>query len=98
MADLERVLGHPDQVPVGFRRSVYQALARVYAALGRDADARLELAPRVYVAQGYDFGDVAFVLTDDGIVAVDAGTTEARCPAQSSRPRVARTDPGVRSP
>ena len=37
----------------------------------------IELAPRVYVAQGYDFADFAFVLTADGIVAIDAGTTEA---------------------
>ena len=36
----------------------------------------VELAPRVHVAQGYDFADIAFVLTDEGIVAVDAGTTE----------------------
>jgi glyoxylase-like metal-dependent hydrolase (beta-lactamase superfamily II) len=36
----------------------------------------VEVAPRVHVAQGYDFADLAFVLTDDGIVAIDAGTTE----------------------
>lgn len=36
----------------------------------------VELAPKVYVAQGYDFGDLAFVLTADGIVAIDAGTSE----------------------
>src|SRR5262249_47785437 len=36
----------------------------------------VEVAPRVHVAQGYDFADIAFVLTDAGIVAVDAGTTE----------------------
>jgi glyoxylase-like metal-dependent hydrolase (beta-lactamase superfamily II) len=37
----------------------------------------LEVAPQVHVAQGYDFADIAFVLTEAGIVAVDAGTTEA---------------------
>ena len=37
----------------------------------------VEMAPGVYVAQGYDFADIAFVLTDDGVVAIDAGTTEA---------------------
>jgi glyoxylase-like metal-dependent hydrolase (beta-lactamase superfamily II) len=37
----------------------------------------VEVTPRVQVAQGYDFADIAFVLTDDGIVAIDAGTTEA---------------------
>ncbi len=41
----------------------------------------VELAPRVYVAQGYDFADIAFVLTDGGIVAIDAGTTEANARA-----------------
>jgi glyoxylase-like metal-dependent hydrolase (beta-lactamase superfamily II) len=37
----------------------------------------VEVAPRVRVAQGYDFADIGFVLTDGGTVAVDAGTTEA---------------------
>ncbi|MGH7313953.1 MAG: MBL fold metallo-hydrolase [Candidatus Rokuibacteriota bacterium] len=37
----------------------------------------IEMAPRVYVAQGYDFADIAFVQTADGIVAIDGGTTEA---------------------
>jgi glyoxylase-like metal-dependent hydrolase (beta-lactamase superfamily II) len=36
-----------------------------------------EPAPGVYVAQGYDFANLAFVVTGDGIVAIDAGTTEA---------------------
>ncbi len=33
-----------------------------------------ELAPGVHVAQGYDFSDLAFVLTADGIVAIDAAS------------------------
>jgi glyoxylase-like metal-dependent hydrolase (beta-lactamase superfamily II) len=41
----------------------------------------VELVPKVYVAQGYDFADLAFVLTDDGIVAIDAGTTETNARA-----------------
>src|SRR5215468_6101000 len=36
----------------------------------------VELGPGVHVAQGFDFGDIGFVSTDEGIVAVDAGTTE----------------------
>src|SRR5262245_39403169 len=36
----------------------------------------VELGRGVYVAQGFDFGDIGFVPTDAGIVAVDAGTTE----------------------
>ncbi len=41
----------------------------------------VEMAPRVYVAQGYDFADIAFVVTADGVVAIDAGTTEANASA-----------------
>jgi len=34
-----------------------------------------ELAPGVHVAQGYDFSDLAFVRTGEGIVAIDAAST-----------------------
>jgi glyoxylase-like metal-dependent hydrolase (beta-lactamase superfamily II) len=34
-----------------------------------------ELAPGVHVAQGYDFSDFAFVITADGVVAIDAAST-----------------------
>lgn len=34
-----------------------------------------ELAPDVHVAQGYDFSDLAFVITADGVVAIDAAST-----------------------
>jgi glyoxylase-like metal-dependent hydrolase (beta-lactamase superfamily II) len=34
--------------------------------------------PGVQVAQGYDFCDFALITTSDGVVAVDAGTTEER--------------------
>jgi glyoxylase-like metal-dependent hydrolase (beta-lactamase superfamily II) len=37
-----------------------------------------EPAPGIRVAQGYDFGDFAFVSTDEGIVAIDAGTAPDR--------------------
>src|SRR5262249_40609537 len=36
----------------------------------------VEFASGVYVAQGFDFGDIGFVSTGDGIVAIDAGTTQ----------------------
>ena len=36
----------------------------------------VELAPGVHVAQGFDFADISFVSTGEGIVAIDAGTTE----------------------
>ncbi len=114
VSDLEWVLAHKEQFPIGLRRGVYFGLAKAYAALGHakaahealqqsgvaslDGDAPvfvtdswmtaddgfrfttprlLELAPGVHVAQGYDFSDFAFITTREGIVAVDAGTTEA---------------------
>src|SRR5215813_10969071 len=47
----------------------------------------VELAPGVQVAQGFDFSDIGFVSTDEGIVAIDAGTTEetARAALQALR-------------
>jgi glyoxylase-like metal-dependent hydrolase (beta-lactamase superfamily II) len=36
----------------------------------------VEPAPGVHVAQGYDFSDLAFVETDAGLVAIDAGSTD----------------------
>jgi glyoxylase-like metal-dependent hydrolase (beta-lactamase superfamily II) len=41
----------------------------------------VEPVPGVQVAQGYDFGDFAFLATGDGIVAIDAGTAERRVAA-----------------
>lgn len=41
----------------------------------------VEVAPRIHVAQGYDFADIAFVITEEGIVAIDAGTTDAHARA-----------------
>ena len=52
----------------------------------------VEFAPGVHVAQGFDFGDIGFVSTDEGIVAIDAGTTEAtaRAALQALRPVTSR--------
>ena len=114
VSDLEWVLAHKDQLPIGLRRGVHLGLAKAHAALGHTQAAEealrqsgvasldgnapvfvtdwwmtaddgfrfttprlLELAPGVHVAQGYDFSDFAFITTPDGVVAVDAGTTEA---------------------
>jgi glyoxylase-like metal-dependent hydrolase (beta-lactamase superfamily II) len=38
-------------------------------------------SPSVHVAQGYDFGDFAFVATGEGVVAIDAGTAPQRVAA-----------------
>jgi glyoxylase-like metal-dependent hydrolase (beta-lactamase superfamily II) len=37
--------------------------------------------PGMQVAQGYDFSDLAFITTSDGVVAIDAGTTQDRVKA-----------------
>jgi glyoxylase-like metal-dependent hydrolase (beta-lactamase superfamily II) len=40
----------------------------------RYGPARLvERAPNVYAAEGYDFSDLGFIVTDSGVVAIDAG-------------------------
>jgi glyoxylase-like metal-dependent hydrolase (beta-lactamase superfamily II) len=40
--------------------------------------------PGIQVAQGYDFADLAFITTSDGVVAIDAGTTPDRVKAALS--------------
>jgi glyoxylase-like metal-dependent hydrolase (beta-lactamase superfamily II) len=37
--------------------------------------------PGIQVAQGYDFSDLAFITASDGVVAIDAGTTQDRARA-----------------
>ena len=41
----------------------------------------IQPSPGIQVAQGYDFGDFAFLTTGDGIVAIDAGTAPRRVAA-----------------
>jgi glyoxylase-like metal-dependent hydrolase (beta-lactamase superfamily II) len=41
----------------------------------------IQPAPGIQVAQGYDFGDFAFLTTSDGVVAIDAGTAPRRVAA-----------------
>ncbi len=53
----------------------------------------VELAPGVHVAQGYDFADFAFVLTNDGIVVIDAATTEAHARAALADLRAISAEP-----
>jgi hypothetical protein len=50
--------------------------------------------PGIQVAQGHDFGDLAFITTSDGVVAIDAGTTQDRVrprPAPLTCPLTARS-------
>jgi hypothetical protein len=46
-----------------------------HAGLRFSTRALLQPAPGVFVARGYDFADLAFVVTDAGVVAIDAGTS-----------------------
>jgi glyoxylase-like metal-dependent hydrolase (beta-lactamase superfamily II) len=41
----------------------------------------IQPSPGIHVAQGYDFGDFAFLTTSDGVVAIDAGTAPRRVAA-----------------
>ena len=50
-----------------------------------------EVSPGIQVAQSYDFGDFAFVRTDAGVVAIDAGTAPHRVRAALA---AAGIDPG----
>jgi glyoxylase-like metal-dependent hydrolase (beta-lactamase superfamily II) len=53
----------------------------------------LEVAPNVHVAQGYDFGDFAFVVTGDGVVAIDSGTIPANVEAALAALRAITSEP-----
>ena len=41
----------------------------------------VEVAPGIHVARGYDFADIAFIVTGDQVVAIDAGTSETNARA-----------------
>src|SRR5260370_39381468 len=41
----------------------------------------VEVSHDVFVARGYDFADIAFIVTRAGVVAIDAGTTPATAAA-----------------
>ena len=53
----------------------------------------VEVARGVYVAQGYDFADISFVETGDGIVAIDAGTTTGSAAAAVEALRKRTSEP-----
>src|SRR5258708_17666228 len=55
----------------------------------------VEPSPGIYVAQGYDFADFAFIATADGLVAVDSGGTPAHARAAFADLR-RRTDAPIR--
>jgi glyoxylase-like metal-dependent hydrolase (beta-lactamase superfamily II) len=112
--DLEACVAHRTELPLGFDRGLYRALAAAYRTAGDERRAGEMLArtglrslddpnePRVlgnisvdairgfrfgekrfareadgvYVAEGYDFANLAFIVAPAFVVAIDAGTTE----------------------
>ena len=93
LAAAQAVLGHDEQAAEAMRKSGLGAAPAdtqlmfggfwVTAADGfRFTSPRiLRPEPGIQVAQGYDFGDLAFITTGDGVVAIDAGTAQDRVKA-----------------
>ena len=90
LAAAQAVLGHDEQAAEAMRKSGLGAAPAdtqlmfggfwVTAADGfRFTSPRiLRPEPGIQLAQGYDFGDLAFITTGDGVVAIDAGTAQDR--------------------
>ena len=103
LAQAYTILGREKEAAAALQRSGYASLDPTLPLFTADYSVTakegfrfspprlVEVAPKVYVAQGYDFADLAFVLTDDGIVAIDAGTTETN--AQAVRTVLRRLSP-----
>ena len=84
------VLGHDEQAAEAMRKSGLgaapadtQLMFGGFWATAQDgfrftSPRILRPEPGIQVAQGYDFGDLAFITTGDGVVAIDAGTAQDR--------------------
>ena len=93
LARAHAVLGHDEQAADAARRSgLGAAPAGTRLTLGgfwanaedgfRFTSPRiLRPEPGIQIAQGYDFCDLGFITTDDGVIAIDAGTTADRVKA-----------------
>jgi glyoxylase-like metal-dependent hydrolase (beta-lactamase superfamily II) len=93
LAAAHAVLGHDDQAAdaarksgLGTARAGTQLMFGGFWATAADgfrftSPRILRPEPGIQVAQGYDFGDFAFITTSDGVVAIDAGTTPDRVKA-----------------
>jgi glyoxylase-like metal-dependent hydrolase (beta-lactamase superfamily II) len=87
------MLGHDDQATEAMRKSGLgaapadtQLMFGGFSATAQDGfrftpPRILRPEPGIQVAQGYDFGDLAFITTSDGVIAIDAGTTPDRVKA-----------------
>ena len=93
LAAAHAVLGHDDLAAEAMRKSGLgaapadtQLMFGGFWATAQDgfrftSPRILRPEPGIQVAQGYDFGDLAFITTSDGVVAIDAGTTQDRVKA-----------------
>jgi glyoxylase-like metal-dependent hydrolase (beta-lactamase superfamily II) len=93
LAAAHAVLGHDDQAAEAERKSGLgaapadtQLMFGGFSATAQDGfrfspPRILRPEPGIQVAQGYDFCDLAFITTSDGVVAIDAGTTPDRVKA-----------------
>ena len=93
LAAAHAVLGHDDQAAEAARKSGLGAapadtrlMFGGFWATAQDgfrftSPRILRPEPGIQVAQGYDFCDLAFITTSDGVVAIDAGTTQDRVKA-----------------
>src|SRR6202044_1357993 len=96
LATAHAVLGHDDLAAEAMRRSGLgaapadtQLMFGGFWATATDgfrftSPRILRPEPGIQVVQGYDFSDLAFITTSDGVVAIDAGTTEDRVKAALS--------------
>jgi hypothetical protein len=96
LAAAHAVLGHDDQAAEAERKSGLgaapadtQLMFGGFWATAQDgfrftSPRILRPEPGIQVAQGYDFCDLAFITTSDGVVAIDAGTTQDRVKAALS--------------
>jgi glyoxylase-like metal-dependent hydrolase (beta-lactamase superfamily II) len=86
LAAAHRTLGHEDQARAaadhtGGEELIADGSISTETGFRFRPPALLNPAPGVYVATGYDFADIAFVVTEAGVVMIDAGTTPASAAA-----------------
>jgi glyoxylase-like metal-dependent hydrolase (beta-lactamase superfamily II) len=86
LAAAHRTLGQNDEARAAARHTGGEELLAdgsisAEAGFRFGPPALLNPAPGVYVATGYDFADIGFVVTGEGVVMIDAGTTPASAAA-----------------
>lgn len=105
LAGLYATLGRDDDAEASLELSGYGKTANDVPVLttdwavttsdgGRFTSPRItQPAPNIYVAQGFDFSDFAFVETSGGIVAIDAGSNRRHARTALAELRTITTEP-----